>query len=190
MHEEETRRGLRGEVIAALPDLLFTLAVLALSAWMLTTALQWPWESGLFPGTVAGVMLVLAAAQLVREVLQLLGPEAPRKSTRVVDLTVDEDLPRATVVWRAVALWVWTLGFFASILLIGFVVSVPLFVFLYHVIQGRERVSVALAWALVALVFTIGVFDMVLHTRWLIPLWPAIEDALLDTVHEYLGAGV
>lgn len=177
-------------VLALLPDLLFTAAVLGIAAWMLGTALQWPWESGLFPGIVAGIMAVLSALQLGRQILQLVTRRGPSAVSRIVDLVVDEDLPRAVVVRRAAALWAWSLGFFASILLIGFVLSIPLFVFLYHVVQGRERIPVAAAWAVAALGFTIGLFDMLLHTRWLVPFWPAAEQALLDTVHRYLGAGI
>jgi len=190
MSDQEPQEGQTRSGFATLFDLLLSAALFGAATWMLVTALQWPWESGLFPGIVAGVMMALAAIQLARQILQMVSRRGAAGGSRVVDLTVDEDLPVALVVRRATALWVWILGLFASILLIGFVLSIPLFVLLYHIIQGRERITVAAAWAVAGLAFTIGLFDMLLHTRWLVPLWPAAEQALLDTVHRYLGAGV
>jgi len=147
MSDQEPQEGQTRSGFATLFDLLLSAALFGAATWMLVTALQWPWESGLFPGIVAGVMMALAAIQLARQILQMVSRRGAAGGSRVVDLTVDEDLPVALVVRRATALWVWILGLFASILLIGFVLSIPLFVLLYHIIQGRERITVAAAWA-------------------------------------------
>ena len=57
----------------------------------------------------------------------------------------------------------WIMGFFAAILLLGFPVAVPLFVFLYLVVQGKERWIFSAIFSGVVWALFYGLFDLLLH---------------------------
>jgi hypothetical protein len=51
---------------------------------------------------------------------------------------------------RTINICLWIFGFFFMVLLIGFPIAVPLFVFLYMKLQGKEKWGVSLLMTLVA----------------------------------------
>jgi hypothetical protein len=63
----------------------------------------------------------------------------------------------------------------AAIVLLGFSISVPLFVFLYLKLQGKESWILSVVLAAVAWVFVYGLFDQLLHLPfpqgWLLALF-------------------
>lgn len=139
--------------------LILGLGVMALAAWAAIGALAWPLKAKLFPLVIAIPLFCLASAEVA---WQLFGRAAPDK----------EGEPAMTVAPARTALAVaWILGFFATIVLLGFPIAVALFVFVYLKFQGRE------SW-LFSIVFTAalwgafyGLFDRLLHlpfaTGWL-----------------------
>jgi hypothetical protein len=68
----------------------------------------------------------------------------------------------------------WLIGFFAAIVLLGYPVAVPLLVFLYLKLQGREGWVVSGVFAGVVWAAFFAVFDRLLHlpfpAGW-IPAW-------------------
>ena len=81
------------------------------------------------------------------------------------------------------------LGFIGSIWLIGFVLSIPLFILVYMLVQGRESIKIAFIWSIIGFVFTVGLFDMILHTNWGKPLWSAPGDFVLELIYRYVSSG-
>jgi hypothetical protein len=120
---------------------LFGFALAAIAAYAVHTALRWPPKAALFPLTMGIPLLVLAVAQTV---VELRDPPAE---------------PGAGAAWRGAAVvFAWMGVFIALVLIAGFPIAVPFFVFSYLVMESRERwglsmVLAAAAWGAFHLLF-------------------------------------
>ncbi|NIO09924.1 MAG: hypothetical protein GTO40_18730, partial [Deltaproteobacteria bacterium] len=74
--------------------------------------------------------------------------------------------PVSVVVSRAANIFGWIMGFFLVIWLVGFIITVPLFVFFYLKVQAKESLTVSIVYTLGILVFLLGLFHYVLHIPW------------------------
>jgi hypothetical protein len=76
---------------------------------------------------------------------------------------------------RTIAISLWTLGFLALIILVGFPLAVPIFVFVYLRIAGREPWMLTIGLTAVAWLLMEGLFDRLLHLPfpegWIFGLW-------------------
>jgi hypothetical protein len=120
---------------------LFSAALAAAAAYAVLTALRWPSKAALFPLVMGVPLLVLALVQMV---IDLRTP-----GTR-------EDAPGAGR--AATAVLAWMAAFIALVLLLGFPLAVPLFIFGYLTIAGRESwllslVLAGIAWGAFYLLF-------------------------------------
>ena len=73
--------------------------------------------------------------------------------------TVEPTLARK----RTIAIIIWMLGFLALILLVGFPLAVPIFVFAYLKIAGEEPWTLTLALTAFSWVSMEGLFNRLLH---------------------------
>ena len=156
-------------------SLLFDGFFLVLLAAAVATAWQWPFATGLFPLTIAIPVLVVAAAQLAKDAFfKGDGDDDREPRERIRDIEVDRSVPTPIVIRRAGAFYLCALGFLAAILLIGFKLSVPLFMVFYFRRFSRAGwiVTLVLTGLLTGLV--LGLFDAILHVGW--------PDNLLDYV--------
>ena len=156
-------------------SLLFDAFFLVLLAAAVITAWQWPFATGLFPLTIAIPVLLVAAAQFATDALRKGGADdgaGPRE--RIRDIEVDRSVPTRLVIQRAGTFYLCALGFLATILLVGFKLSVPLFMVFYFRRFSRAGwiVTLILTGLLTGLV--LGLFDAVLHVGW--------PESLLDYV--------
>ena len=71
---------------------------------------------------------------------------------------------------RTIQIVSWMTGFILMIWLLGFLIGMPLFIFLYLKFQARESWMVTSIGTVVAAVFIIGLFDRFMHLPW--PLTP------------------
>ncbi len=149
--------------------LLFDGFFLALLAGAVATAWQWPFATGLFPLTIGIPVLLVAATQFCKDAFLKGGANeveshAPRQ--RIRDIEVDRSVPARLVAQRAGAFYLCALGFLAAILLIGFKLSVPLFLVFYFRRFSRAGwvVTAILTGLLTGLV--LGVFDAILYVVW------------------------
>lgn len=142
-------------------SLFLGVAIMMLSGWAVAAALDWPWKAKLFPLVIGIPVFCLATA----EVLWSLFGAATRE--QAMDFQLSEHLPAKIALARALQAVSWMLGFFGAIALLSFPVAVPLFVFLYLKLQGREgwRLSVLLTLAVWG--FFYGLFDRLLHLPFL-----------------------
>jgi hypothetical protein len=110
----------------------FSLALAVVAAYAVYAALRWPPKAALFPLTMGIPLLVLALAQTL---VELRNPASSAES------------PGART--RTFVVFAWMATFIVLILLVGFPIAVPIFVFSYLVMESREGwvLSIALAAA-------------------------------------------
>ena len=125
---------------------IFSAALAGVAGYAVMTALRWPPKAALFPLVMGIPLLVLALAQLVIDVR---GGSAPG------------DAPGGGQ--AALAVLGWMALFVLSVLLLGFQLSVPFFIFGYLVLSGRERWPLSLALAGIAWGLFYLLFEKLLH---------------------------
>jgi uncharacterized membrane protein YGL010W len=117
---------------------LFSLGLAVLAAYAVYAALRWPPKAALFPLTMGIPLLVLALAQTIVEL---------------------REKPASAGALRPVlAVFAWMGVFIALVLLAGFPIAVPLFVFFYLMVGSREGLALsavlaAAAWGAFHLLF-------------------------------------
>jgi hypothetical protein len=131
-------------------------AVMLLAGWGIASAWSWPAKAALFPLAISIPLFFLAAAELV---WVLLGSA----QSAAADFKPADDLPEGVALRRTALAVGWILGFFAAIVLLGFGVAVPLFVFLYLKVQGKSGWIFAAVFTAAVWAFFYGLFDLLLH---------------------------
>jgi len=170
--------------LKANPGALFTTVVLLLILGLVMSAKQWQYQARLFPWAIGIPTLLLCFLQLG---LDLFRTQSDKSPAGMMDLPVDRSVPVSVVVKRAVNIFGWIFGLFFSIWLIGFIISVPLFLVLYLWIQARESWRVTLTYSVAMFVFLIGVFEMVLHIPWPPGVFDGPQEFILGLVERYLS---
>ena len=137
-------------------SLALSVLIMIVAAFGVIMATAWPLKAALFPLAIGIPLFCLAAAEAL---WTLFGSQrADGGEARDFQLSIGKD-----TAWRTLVASGWILAFFAAIVLLGFPIAVPLFVFLYLRLQGREGWVVTIAMtAAVAGVFY-GLFDATLH---------------------------
>lgn len=129
-------------------SLLVAVAVLGIFAYAAYETQTWSTRSRLFATTIAVPAIALALAQVVREARSFRTPQS---------VPPEALLSRSAVVWAG--------AFFVSLAMLGLLVTVPLFAVAYLRFAAKERWIYAAAYALVASLFIVLVFDRLLHIR-------------------------
>jgi len=153
-------------------SLALAAAVMLLSLWGIVSAWSWPMKAALFPLVISIPLFLLAAAEVL---WVLLGSEMQSAAS---DFKLSDHVPQGVALRRTLLAVGWILGFFAGILLLGFLVAVPVFVFLYLRLQGRQGWVFSAVFTLVVYAFFYGLFDLLLHlpfpAGWLFA-WPGFS---------------
>ena len=172
--------------LKANPGALFTLILLLLMVGLVVTAKQWQYQARLFPWTIGIPTMLLCFLQLGMDLFR--SKNEGEEAAGIMDLPVDRSVPVAVVIRRAVNIFGWIFGLFLSIWIIGFILSVPLFLLLYLSVQAGESWKISVSYTVVMLVFMVGVFEMVLHIPWPEGLINAPQEFILGLVERYLSA--
>jgi hypothetical protein len=147
-------------------SLILAVGIMMLSGYGVVAASAWPWKAALFPLAIGIPLFCLASA----EALWLLFGSTENAQT--MDFQRSAELPAKESARRTGVAVAWMLGFFAAIVLLGFPVAVPLFVFLYLRVQGGEAWLLTIAMTAAAWGIFYGLFDLLLHlplpTGWLL----------------------
>ncbi len=138
-------------------SLALGLGIMIISAWAVVSAMHWPWKAALFPLVLGIPVFCMAAA----EVLWTLFGSTTRGE--VMDFQLSSHLPDKVTRSRMLVAIGWMLGLFVAVVLLGFPIAVPLFVFLYVKLQGREGWRLSLVFTLVVWGIFYGLFDRLLH---------------------------
>lgn len=134
------------------------IVIMVLAGWGTLSALEWPWKAKLFPLVIGIPLFCLAAAEALWTIF---GAHAGRQAASDFQLSTDQ--PPEVARRRTAIAAAWTVGFFVLIVLLGFQIAVPVLVFAYLKLQGKEgwiftTVFTAAVWA-----FFYGLFDLLLH---------------------------
>jgi hypothetical protein len=123
---------------------LFSLGLAAVAAYTVIAAWAWPLKAALFPLVMGIPLLLLSIWQLLLE-LRVAEPPAPTDRRRTL----------ATFAWMA--------AFVVLVLLAGFPIAVPLFVFSYLMVQGSAGWGLSIALTAAAWGFFHVLFERLLR---------------------------
>ena len=143
----------------------FTLFFLLVFVGASVTGWEWPNIAKIMPVYVAAIPgIILVLVQLYREAT---GWEARRGGSGLdMDEVSDVQLDKQTEYKRTVIYFAWLIGGALGIWLVGIVIALPLLIFLYTLVEGREKWFTALIAAGCAYALLWGLFEYMLETRW------------------------
>jgi len=127
---------------------------------------DWPNIAKIMPVYVAAIPgIILVLVQLYREVT---GWQGRRGTAGGIDMdeVSDVQLDRQTELKRTWGYFAWFIGGALGIWLLGLVIALPLLVFLYTLIEGKEKWYIALIATACAYALVWGLFEYMLETRW------------------------
>jgi hypothetical protein len=125
------------------------------SGYGVIAATAWPWKAALFPLVIGIPLFCLAASEAL---WTLFGSPPASGEAKDFQLSIGKNTGRRTLVATG-----WILGFFAAIVLLGFPIAVPLFVFLFLKLQGREGWVLSIVMTAAVWGVFYGLFDLLLH---------------------------
>lgn len=132
--------------------------IMIASGYAIVTAWDWPWKAALFPLAIGIPVFLLATAEVA---WGFLGKHAEGDAAK--DFQLSTHLPPKEALRRTGIAIAWILGFFAGIVLLGFQIAIPLFVFLFLTVQGREGWIFSVVFAAIIWAIFYGLFDYLLH---------------------------
>jgi Tripartite tricarboxylate transporter TctB family len=142
---------------------LFFLVVFIVGAFV---GWDWPDIAKIMPVYVAAIPgIILGLVQLYREVT---GWQAQRGGVGGIDMdeVSDVKLDATTEMRRTLGYFTWFIGGALGIWLLGLVIALPLLVFLYTLIEGREKWYTAVIATACTYALVWGLFEYMLETRW------------------------
>jgi putative tricarboxylic transport membrane protein len=132
---------------------LLTLIIATIIAVALLQSRNFGFRAGLFPWVIGIPTLLLALVQLAKDVTrQKKDPDADH-----------EAIPPEAVRRRTLSIIGWTVGCFLLIWLLGFSYAVPLFIFLYLKLEGREGWLMTIAVTFFSWLFFYMLFERILN---------------------------
>ena len=139
--------------------LLVVFAVATVSGW------GWPDIAKIMPVYVAAMPgLLMISVQIYREAT---GWEIRKNATGMdMDESGENQLDEATARKRTLLFFAWFIGGALGIWLIGIVYALPLLVFLYALVEGKEKWFTSLALGICGYLMIWGLFEYMLETRW------------------------
>ena len=132
-----------------------SLAIMFVAGGVIISAVGWPFKTALFPIVVGIPLFILSTIQFLRSAF--LGGKGHIKEA-TIDFKLSEMEDKALEKKRTINICLWILGFFFMLLLIGFPIAVPLFVFLYMKLQGKEKWGSSLLLTFIAWASFYGLF--------------------------------
>ena len=134
---------------------------MAVAGYAIYTARDWTFKAAFFPLAVGIPLLILASIQL----LQIIFGKAESIDSSAVDLEFSSEVPPDVARGRVVNTFSWIVAFVASVYLVGFPLTVPLFIFAYLKFQsGVGWISAIVATAITWGGFY-GLFQWLVHIQ-------------------------
>ena len=132
---------------------VMSFCIMLTAAGVVIRAALWPFKAALFPLIVGIPVCLLALADFLLTTF-----EKEEKKRETIDFTFSGHEDKALEKKRTVSIFLWILGFFFLVLLAGFPIAVPLFVFCYLKFEGGEKWWVTLAATFITLGTFYGLF--------------------------------
>ena len=139
---------------------LFTLLIAAMIAVALFESRNFGFRAGLFPWVIGIPTLLFALVQLAKDV-------TGQKEARAAD---EEAIAPELARERTFSIIGWTVGCFLAIWLLGFSYAVPLFIFIYLKLEGREGWLMSIAVTFFSWLFFYMLFERMLNVPFPDPL--------------------
>jgi hypothetical protein len=136
--------------------------------FVLAAVLGWDWPNiaKIMPVYVAAIPgIVLTLVQIYREATDWEGRRGGRGGIDMDEVT-DIKLEKKVELQRTLSFFAWFIGGALGIWLLGLTISLPLLIFLYALIEGKEKWYTALIMAVCTYGFVWGLFEYMLETRW------------------------
>jgi hypothetical protein len=139
-------------------SLILAIGIMAIAAYAAFSALAWPLKTALFPLVISIPLFCLAAAEVVAITLA-------RSRSAAIEQAQDApaEVAGTVALRRSFVAIGWILGFFAVILLFGFLVAVPIFLLAYLKVQAKEGWLFSIVFTAVIWAAFWGLFDYSLH---------------------------
>jgi hypothetical protein len=138
--------------------LILGLGIMAVSAFAAIGALAWPLKTALFPLVISIPLFCLATAEVL-----CIWLSASRFAKTKDFQRPPSEVPSSIAAARTLRATGWIVGFFMAIGLVGFLVAVPVFVFLYLKLESRESWLFSAIFTAVLSGAFYGLFDYLLH---------------------------
>ena len=136
--------------------------MLAFSIGFLSWSSIYDEQSRQVPMLIAWSMLILCALDFIATTGTKVGKLVKAFFTgTIVGEAADEGTTRPLV--KTLVAMAWPIAFVTAVVFLGFFVAIPVYVFLFVVLQGRKSVRLALVSAISTAVFTYVVFDQLLE---------------------------
>jgi len=136
----------------------FTSAIILILALALWQSRNFGFRAGLFPWVIGIPTLILAAAQLGRDIYG-----KKKKKLEEYDHSNEPEVAPEDVKQRTVSIILWTVGFFLAIWFFGFSIAVPLTILLYLKIAGKESWVMTVQVTFFSWLFYWGLFEYLLN---------------------------
>lgn len=180
-------------------ELIFSLLIVGLLAWLLWEARAWPPQSRFFPWSVGISVLCLALAQLGIAVRNMFRSEpVPQEAVshdaqssgngEEASCSRQGDADRKVTRRRVIVMQVWVAIFFLGIWLLGFKVGAFVLTLVFLKLAAKERWEISAAFAVMSYLFFLLVFDIALK----VPLATGLiaEHFEIDSFDRYVWKAV
>lgn len=141
--------------------MLFCIFLILVALAAIYLALDWPFNAALFPLAVSIPLLILASTQL----WQLCFGKEETIDSAAVDLEFSSDVPPEIERRRVVGAFAWIAGFILSVYVIGFPLTVPLFVCSYLRFESGVGALPTIAATAVTWVLFYALFQKLVHLQ-------------------------
>ena len=145
---------------------LCILALAVMFAAGVVTAREWPLKSSLFPTLIGVAGCVIAVILALWTGIRGGEEKAPDGPGGAADLFLDVNLRSGEALKRTFIICFWLIGIFVGTWLLGQLIALPLFVFLYLKVGSDEGWFLSLGLTACVIAFLYGVFDQVIHASW------------------------
>lgn len=133
------------------PQAIFSFIFLIFFIVFVYQAQEWRLQARLYPWAIGIPMIILAFIQVI---LDLKGVDRKQKDDApVMDYQFSQTVEPKLARRRAITMFGWLFGFFASICLLGFSITIPLMVFSYLKIQSNEKWGISIVLTVLAWLF-------------------------------------
>jgi hypothetical protein len=145
----------------------FTLFLTAIFLGAIWWGWEWPYIAKMMPIYVAAVPgLILAIVQIGREATGLENGGEKRSRGIEMDESHRGMADAKTELRRTVVFFGWFIGGAVGIWLLGIVIALPLLVFLYMLVEGREKLVPTFVMTAGTYGVIWGLFEYTLEMRW------------------------
>jgi hypothetical protein len=128
---------------------------------------EWPYIAKMMPVYVAAIPgLALVLVQLYRDATNWEGRRQSRSGAIEMDEVHDVKLERKVEIRRTLIFFAWFISGALGIWLLGIVIALPLLIFLYTLVEGKESWMTSVAMTACTYLLLWGLFEYMLESRW------------------------